>query len=31
MMITVNEQAVYCYTNSREIDPAKPSIVFIHG
>jgi alpha-beta hydrolase superfamily lysophospholipase len=31
MMITVNEHDVYCYTNSREIDPAKPSIVFIHG
>lgn len=31
MMITVNEQTVYCYTNSRDIDPAKPSIVFIHG
>ena len=31
MMITVDDQAVYCYTNSREIDATKPSIVFIHG
>ena len=31
MRITTNNETVYCYTNSREIDVAKPSIVFVHG
>ena len=31
MRIEVNGQTVYCYTNSRNIDASKPSIVFIHG
>jgi pimeloyl-ACP methyl ester carboxylesterase len=31
MRIEVNSETVYCYTNSRGIDPGKPSIVFIHG
>ena len=31
MKITLNNQDVYCYTNSRDIDSDKPSIVFIHG
>ena len=31
MRISVNGQSVYCYTNSRDIDPNKPSVVFIHG
>ena len=31
MRIEVNGQAAYCYTNSRDIDASKPSIVFIHG
>ena len=31
MHIEVNGQTVYCYTNSRNIDASKPSIVFIHG
>ena len=31
MKIDVQGDSAYCYTNSREIDPAKDSIVFIHG
>lgn len=31
MKITVNDAETYCYTNSRDLSPDKPSIVFIHG
>ena len=31
MRIQVNGETVYCYTNSRDIDHDKPSIVFVHG
>ena len=31
MRIEVNGETVYCYTNSRDIDPDKPSVAFIHG
>ena len=31
MIIKVLGQASYCYTNSRAMDPAKESVVFIHG
>lgn len=31
MKVEVNGSVVYCYTNSREIDPSKESVVFIHG
>ena len=31
MRIQVNSETVYCYTNSRDIDHNKPSIVFVHG
>ena len=31
MKLAIENNDVYCYTNSRDIDPAKPSIVFIHG
>ena len=31
MRIQVNGETVYCYTNSRDIDHEKPSIVFVHG
>ncbi len=31
MKITIDNNSVYCYTNSRDIDSDKPSIVFIHG
>jgi pimeloyl-ACP methyl ester carboxylesterase len=31
MKIEVNGELSYCYTNNREIDPAKESVVFIHG
>ena len=31
MRIQVNGETVYCYTNSRDIDQDKPSIVFVHG
>jgi len=31
MHIEVAGESTYCYTNSRDIDPGKPSIVFIHG
>lgn len=31
MKITIDDSSVYCYTNSRNIDSSKPSIVFIHG
>ena len=31
MRIQVNGETVYCYTNSRDIDHDKSSIVFVHG
>ena len=31
MKFDVGGNATYCYTNNREIDPAKESVVFIHG
>ena len=31
MKIEVNGATAYCYTNNREIDPEKDSIVFVHG
>ena len=31
MKIKVQGEDAYCYTNNREIDPARESVVFIHG
>ena len=31
MIIDVLGDATYCYTNSRDIDPERDSVVFIHG
>lgn len=31
MIIEVLGEAIYCYTNSRDIDPDKESVVFVHG
>ncbi|MEP5567604.1 MAG: alpha/beta hydrolase [Halioglobus sp.] len=31
MKFDVNGDRSYCYTNNREIDPAKDTVVFIHG
>ena len=31
MRIEVNGETVYCYTNSRDIEAEKPTVVFIHG
>ncbi len=31
MKLDVCSESIYCYTNNREIDPQKESIVFIHG
>ncbi|GAB4205330.1 MAG: alpha/beta hydrolase [Tibeticola sp.] len=31
MKLTVNGAATYCYTGGKVFDPAKPSVVFIHG
>ena len=31
MKLEINGESVYCYTNNREIDPAKESVFFIHG
>ena len=31
MKLDVNGASTYCYTNSRDIDPQKQSIVFVHG
>lgn len=31
MKLTVNGESVYCYTNSRDIAPERPTVVFIHG
>ena len=30
MRIEVNGETVYCYTNSRDIEAEKPTVVFIH-
>jgi len=31
MQIEVNGHASYCYTGGKPLDPAKPTVVFIHG
>ena len=31
MKIEVDGNSTYCYTNSRELDPEKESLVFVHG
>ena len=31
MELVVNGYSTYCYTGSRAFDPAKPTVVFIHG
>ena len=31
MKIDLNGDSVYCYTNSKDIDPERPSVMFIHG
>ena len=31
MKLTINNETAYLYTNNKEIDSAKPSVVFIHG
>ena len=31
MHLTVNQHPLYCYTGGKAFDPAKPSVVFIHG
>ena len=31
MKIEVAGESAYCYTNSRDIDPARESLVFVHG
>jgi pimeloyl-ACP methyl ester carboxylesterase len=31
MELTVNNAKTYCYTGGKPLDPAKPTIVFIHG
>ena len=31
MQIDVNGCSVYAYTGGRDVDPAQPSIVFVHG
>ena len=31
MNITVNGHAIFCYTGGKTLDPAKPSLLFIHG
>ena len=31
MIITVNHHKTYCYTAGKALDPAKPTVVFIHG
>ena len=31
MKLDVCSESIYCYTNNREIDPSKESIIFIHG
>ena len=31
MYISVSNQKIYCYTGGKAFDPAKPTLVFIHG
>ena len=31
MILTVNNAQTYCYTGGKALDPAKPTVVFIHG
>lgn len=31
MELIVNGHATYCYTGGKEIDPAQPTVVFVHG
>ena len=31
MRIEVNGETAYCYTNSRDIEAGKPTVMFIHG
>ena len=31
MKLEVNGEIIYCYTNNRDIDPARDSVIFIHG
>ena len=31
MELTVNKHRTYCYTGGKPFDPAKPTVVFIHG
>lgn len=31
MYLTVNAHKTYCYTGGKALDPAKPTVVFIHG
>src|SRR6478736_5882596 len=31
MELTVRGQPTYCYTGGKPFDPAKPTVVFIHG
>ena len=31
MKLTVNGQSTYCYTGGKAFDPARPTVVFIHG
>ncbi|MEO7107138.1 MAG: alpha/beta hydrolase, partial [Rhodoferax sp.] len=31
MILTVNHAQTYCYTGGKAFDPAKPTVVFIHG
>ena len=31
MKLTINNEQVYLYTNNKEIDSSKPSVMFIHG
>lgn len=31
MYITVQNQATYCYTGGKAFDPAKPTVIFLHG
>ena len=31
MYLTVNNASTYCYTGGKAFDPAKPTVVFIHG
>ena len=31
MKLRINEEQVYLYTNNKDIDPTKPSVMFIHG